>query len=128
VSAVRRLAEGKTSDRGDLLSTVNVPPKSDDGDRLVFVVETGDGRVRVASEPFRVVAPSAAVVVTGTLSSEGAECPTLRGDDGKVYSLIGAKLGKLGPGRRVQVGGTVADVSNCMQGTAIVVESVEPAK
>jgi Protein of unknown function (DUF5818) len=125
---VRRLADGRTSDRGELIATVNVPPKPDDGDKLVFVVETTDGRLRVASEPFLVVPPGAAVVVTGTLSAEGTECPTLRGDDGKLYSLTGAKLGKLGPGNHVHVEGTLADVSTCMQGTTIVVSSIAAAK
>src|SRR5271165_6923461 len=45
---VRRLADAKTSDRGELIATVNVPPKPDAGDKLVFVVETGDGRLRIA--------------------------------------------------------------------------------
>lgn len=74
------------------------------------------------------IPPGAAVIVTGTLSSEGAECPTLRGDDGKIYSLTGAKLGKLGPGSHVHVEGTLADVSTCMQGTTIVVTSIAPQK
>lgn len=127
-SELRRLADAKTSNRGELIATVNVPPRPDDGDKLVFAVETADGRVRVASEPFRVIPPGAAVIVTGTLASEGAECPTLRGDDGKLYSLTGAKLGKLGPGSHVQVEGTLADVSICMQGTTIVVLSIALAK
>jgi len=127
-SELRRLAEAKSSDRGELIATVNVPPKPDDSDKLVFAVETTDGRVRVASEPFKVIPPGAAVIVTGTLSSEGAECPTLRCDDGKIYSLTGAKLCKLGPGSHVHVEGTLADVSTCMQGTTIVVTSIAPQK
>jgi hypothetical protein len=127
-SELRRLADAKTSDRGELIATVNVPPRPDAGDKLVFAVETTDGRVRVASEPFKVVPPGAAVIVTGTLSSEGAECPMLRGDDGKVYSLTGAKLGKLAPGSHVHVEGTVAEVSTCMQGTTIVVSAITPQK
>ena len=127
-SELRRLADAKTTDRGELIATVNVPPKPDEGDKLVFAVETTDGRLRVASGAFKVVPPGAAVIVTGTLSSEGAECPMLRGDDGKVYSLTGAKLGKLGPGAHVHVEGTVAEVSTCMQGTTIVVTSITPQK
>jgi hypothetical protein len=124
----RRLSDSRTSGRGDLIATVNVPPRPDNADRLVFVVETSDGRVRVASAPFRVVPPGEAVIVTGTLSSEGAECPTLRGEDGKLYSLTGANLGKLVPGSHVRVEGTVAEMSTCMQGTTIVVLSVTPVK
>lgn len=127
-SELRRLADAKTSDRGELIATVNVPPKPEQGEKLVFAVESIDGRIRVASEPFVVVPPGAAVIVNGTLSSEGAECPTVRGDDGKLYSLAGAKLGKLGFGSRVHVEGTVAEVSSCMQGTTIVVLSITPLK
>ena len=113
-SEVRRLADARTSNRGVLLVTVNVPPKPDNSDKLLFVIETVDGRLRIASEAFRVVAPTAAISVTGTLSREGAECPALHGDDGKVYSLAPASIGKFGPGDRVHVEGTVADVLTCM--------------
>jgi hypothetical protein len=128
LAAVRRLADARTSDRGGLTAAVKVPSKPDEGDKLLFVVETTDNRVRVASEPFRVIPAGDAIIVDGTLSDEGAECPTVRGDDGKLYSLAAAKLGKLGAGVRVHVEGTIAEVSTCMQGTTIVVNSIAPAK
>src|SRR5580765_1992515 len=51
----RHLADARTSKRGDLSLTLNVPPQPANGDKLVFVVETADGRLRIASEAFRVV-------------------------------------------------------------------------
>ena len=45
----------RTSRRGDLSVTLNVPAQPENGDKLVFVVETADGRLRMASEAFRIV-------------------------------------------------------------------------
>lgn len=123
----RRLAEARTDPRGDLIATVAVPEAPATGDRLVFVVETADGRVRLVSEPFRVAPASAAIIVTGTLSTEGVECPALRGDDGKLYTLTPRDLGTFGPGDRVSVKGTVAQISICMQGATIAVSSITAA-
>ena len=117
----RHLADARTSRRGDLSLTLNVPPQPANGDKLVFVVETADGRLRMASEAFRIVPATAAITVSGTLSEEGAECPALRGDDGKLYSLTPGAIGKFQPGDHVRVEGTVADVSTCMNGTTLVV-------
>lgn len=127
-SDARHIADGRTSDRGDLSLTVNVPPPPTAADKLVFVVETADGRLRLASDGFRIVDATAAVIVIGTLSEEGAECPALRGDDGKLYSLTPGAIGKFRPGDRVRVEGTLAEVSTCMKGTTIVVSAIAPAK
>jgi Protein of unknown function (DUF5818) len=124
----RHLADARTSSRGELIVTVKVPEAPEATDKLVFVVETADGRLRVTSDPFRVVPAAAAVVVVGTLSKEGAECPTLRGDDGKLYSLTPGTTGSFAPGDRVRVEGTVAQVSTCMNGTTVVVSSIAAAK
>ena len=124
----RRLAEARTDPRGTAIATVTVPEAPPDGERLVFVVETADGRLRLVSAPFRVAPPAAAITVTGTLSNEGVECPALRGDDGKLYTLSPRAVGGFGPGDRVTVTGTVAEVSTCMQGTTIVVGTIAPAK
>jgi hypothetical protein len=67
------------------------------------------------------------ITVVGTLTSEGIECPTMRGDDGRLYTLMGS-LGPFGPGSRVRVHGRLAEVSFCMQGgVTIDVQSVQPA-
>lgn len=58
------------------------------------------------------------VCVKGTLTDEGVECQTLRGDDGKLYTLVG-DLGGFGVGDDVYVAGTVAEISFCQQGTTI---------
>lgn len=66
------------------------------------------------------------VTVTGTLTGEGAECPVLRGDNGRLYSLAG-DIGRFRPGDRIHVRGALAQVSYCMQGTTITVERVRAA-
>lgn len=65
--------------------------------------------------------------VVGTLTTQGAECPTLRGDNGQIYSLVGGTRG-FRPGDRVRVRGRVAQMSFCMQGTAVDVRSISPAR
>lgn len=69
------------------------------------------------------------VTVVGTLNDEGAECPAMQGDDGKVYTLTPrTAVGRLQAGARVRVTGTVAEMSFCQQGTTIEVTRIEPAQ
>lgn len=64
--------------------------------------------------------------VTGTITNQGAECQTLRGDNGQLFSLTGNLRG-FGPGDRVRVRGRVAEMSFCMQGTTIDVRLITSA-
>jgi hypothetical protein len=66
------------------------------------------------------------VTVVGTLTNEGAECPTLRANNGRLYTLAG-NTGPFRPGNRVRVRGRIAEMSFCMQGTTIEVEAIQPA-
>jgi Protein of unknown function (DUF5818) len=69
------------------------------------------------------------ISVVGTLTSEGVECPAMKGDDGKLYSLTPSeKIGLAAAGTRIQVEGTVAEMSICQQGITIEVTKVEPAE
>ncbi len=65
------------------------------------------------------------VTVSGTLTPEGVQCQALRGQDGRLYTLAG-NTGPFRNGDRVRVRGQVAQVSNCMQGTTISVEAIQP--
>lgn len=65
------------------------------------------------------------ITVTGTITREGVECPALRGENGRLYTLAG-DTGRFGPGDRVQVQGERAEVSSCMQGTTISVNRIRP--
>jgi hypothetical protein len=122
------VAHGRTSDRGEAFIDAKIPKAPDDGENLAFIVATADGRVTVRSELFNVVAAGAAVSVSGTLTKEGVECPAMRGDDGKLYTLLPPALGAFGPGDRVHVEGSVAEMTECQQGTTIVVTKLAPAK
>lgn len=66
------------------------------------------------------------IVVTGFLTNEGIECPTLRGEDGNLYTLVG-NLGVFRPGDRVRVRGPIPQASICMQGITIRVNTIERA-
>jgi len=128
VKDVTQIATATTSDRGTLQTDVTVPETATPGAPLLFVVETADQRTRLVSQPIEVVEAADIVTVTGTLSKEGVECPALRGDDGILYTLTPADLGAFGPGDRVTVKGTVAEVSICMQGTTLSVISLAAAQ
>ncbi len=67
------------------------------------------------------------VRVIGVLSNEGATCPTLRGEDGRLYSVDGGLQGYRG-GDRVEIIGEIAEMSVCMQGTTISPASIRPAR
>ena len=125
------IATPVASDRGTIEAAVTVPDWARPGVAMVFTVETDDGRVRLVSETFTVVAPGpapgTAVNVTGTLSSEGTECPALRGDDGTLYTLADPAAGGFKPGDRVHVTGEVASMSMCLQGITIADPTVSRA-
>lgn len=66
--------------------------------------------------------------VTGTLTREGVECPALRGDDGRLYTLATRRDLGFDPGDRVTVEGSLAEVSFCMQGRTIDVDRIRAAR
>jgi LysM repeat protein len=120
--------------RGQIDTQVQVPELSGGTPTIVFAVGHMRGRVVAYSEPFRIEqqrgrrgrsgwdGPGHADV-TGTLTRGGPECPTMRGDDGETYSLLG-DLGGFQPGDRVRVTGRVAELTSCMRGTALSVQRI----
>jgi hypothetical protein len=81
-----------------------------------------------ANQPPKKAMTSAAnstLTITGTVTRDGVECPAVRGDDGKLYTIVGAGREKLTPGVKVRITGTVAQVSTCMQGTTIEATSID---
>lgn len=122
-----------TDDRGALEVSARVPSWAEPGDSVVFALDLPGESGSVLAEPFRVVTkaeeeeepPSDEIAVTGALTDEGVECPALRGDDDRLYTLTGADLGELQAGDRVRVRGSVARFSYCMQGTTIEVREIE---
>jgi endonuclease YncB( thermonuclease family) len=65
------------------------------------------------------------VCVAGRRVSGGVECPAFRGDDGRLYTLLG-DLQALREGAPVCLCGKIARISFCMQGTTLAVTRVAP--
>lgn len=149
----RLLARTVTGSDGSSAAAVRVPGDAVPGRPYVFVAAYAPSLLQLASDTFRVTAPGAGpapagdttaggsmdtdesgdtaarageVRVTGRLTDEGVECPALRGDDGRLYTLAG-DAGGFKPGDRVTVVGTVAEMSTCMQGTTIGVRTIDRA-
>jgi LysM repeat protein len=61
--------------------------------------------------------------IVGTVPAEGATCPAMRGDDGRLYTLTG-RTGSLRSGDRIEVTGVRATASICQQGVTIAVEQL----
>jgi Protein of unknown function (DUF5818) len=76
-----------------------------------------------AEVEFSASPPGQVIKVDGVLTSEGAECPAMRADDGSVYTLLGDLKG-FGPGDRIRVEGTRQEVSICMQGLTLQVTQI----
>ncbi len=70
---------------------------------------------------------SGRLTVTGTLVGGGVECPLLRADDGRLYSLAG-DTGAFSRGERVRVEGRLAEVSICQQGATIQIRRIAEAE
>ena len=65
------------------------------------------------------------MTISGVVTNEGVECPAVRTDDGKLYTIAGKDRDKLKPGVRVKITGEIAQVSTCMQGTTINATTIE---
>lgn len=63
--------------------------------------------------------------IEGTLTNEGVECPALRANDGKLYTLTGS-LNGLKPRDRVCVVPNYIDMTYCLQGTTAHVDWISP--
>ena len=68
------------------------------------------------------IAPT--VIATGTVTNAGVECPAVRADDGKTYTVAKAQM-PLNANTHVRVVGSQAQASTCMQGTTIRSTSIE---
>lgn len=65
------------------------------------------------------------MIITGTVTDEGVECPAVRTADGRLYTVATADREKLRPGTRVRITGEIAQISTCQQGTTISAERIE---
>jgi LysM repeat protein len=117
----------RTDFRGRAIASVRIPSWAANARNFYFATETMDGSRLAVSPSFRIGQPGGPpeITVVGTLTREGAECPTLRGDDGRLYTLTSRDTSPFRPGDRVRVVGRIAEVSFCQQGTTIDVRRLE---
>lgn len=132
-----RVGETRADAGGRVRAEARVPDWARPGRELVWVLHTRDGREAFA-RGFEVIEPDGrdggddgdgdgrGTEVTGVITNEGVECPALRGEDGRLYTLAG-DTGRFGPGDRVTVRGPIAEMSFCMQGTTIEVRLIRAA-
>lgn len=116
--------------RGRVGIVVELPEWARPGREVYFALQMRGERGSAVVQPFRVsrrAARAERVAVTGTITRRGAECPIMRGDDGRNYALAGDLEG-FGPGDRVNVEGRLAEVSTCMEGTTIDIRGISEAE
>ncbi len=63
--------------------------------------------------------------IEGVLTTEGVECPALRANDGKLYTLTGDLRG-FKPRDQVCIVPNYIEMSYCMQGTTVHVDWIGP--
>lgn len=122
-SELRRV---RTDADGAVSTRVAVPSWADTGREYVWVVADPSTRPRAISDRFQVTNEprNGRVTVEGRITEEGVECPAMRDNADRLYTLAGAP-DWVQPGQRVRVEGAVAEVSICQQGTTISVARIE---
>jgi hypothetical protein len=109
---------------GRLDLRLRVPAWAEPGHPYVVVIAAPGYVPRAVSEPFVVAFGGEPIRVDGRLTGEGTECITMRDHAGTLYTLAGASI-ELKAGTAVTVQGRVGEASDCAQGTALVVESIQ---
>lgn len=123
-SEYSELSRVQTDAQGSVSTSVAVPSWAESGRDYVWVVADPSTRPRAISDPFQVTGdPRAGVAVEGRITAEGVECPAMRDDADRLYTLAGAP-DWVQTGQRVRVEGTIAEISICQQGTTITVEQI----
>lgn len=129
----RAITSARVNENGVMETTVRVPARFGAGDDVVFVVDTDRGRTLKSLE-FQVTAEGGAepqVVELEGRVREGIECPVLRTPDGDRYALTSSEV-NITPGEYVEIEGTRADISYCMQGRDTIsvssIREVEPPR
>jgi len=74
--------------------------------------------------PLNTPVPST-IIATGTVTNGGTECPAVRGDDGKTYTIATPAPMPLRANTNVRAIGSAAQVSICQQGTTVKATSIE---
>ncbi len=121
------IARTEAGENGAGQTLARLPADAEAGAEWVVVARVPETGIKAVSEPFEITGTAGGkgtVQVLGILTDEGVECQALRSDKGLLYTLAG-DLGDAGPGDRVRVIGDPVEMSTCMQGTTLRVESLE---
>ena len=70
------------------------------------------------------ISMGAALVIVGTMTNEGVECPAMRGEDGQLYTLSGLPK-NIEIGDKIEITGEPQMISICQQGTTIKIGSIK---
>ena len=126
------LRDARVAADGEVTTEVTVPDWTEPGDILTFVVDTDRG-VTLKSRDFDVVRAEAedpgeeGIALEGRVA-QGVECYTLTTADGDLWSLTSDDI-RFTSGEYVEVEGTRAEASFCMQGIGTVaVEDIEEVR
>ena len=116
----------RTNSRGELVATVDVPDWAHTAHYEVVMI-LGEDFVPVAvSDPFHVSDAEGFVQREGVIGTAWPGCPSLVGDHGVTYALVGPKARTLqaSEGHRMVIEGRIVE-GTCTQQYAIEVESME---
>ena len=112
------LTQAEPDADGLLSATVALPSWATPDLKHFFFLAGFDQRPFVTSHEFHVADEEGVFRVEGEISDEGLTCPTLRNDDGRLYTLGGNTEG-LTAGSRVVLRATLSDEPLCDEGVAI---------
>lgn len=115
-----------TDQRGEFSITVTVPAWASRELIHRFIVFDYYFVPIAWSEVFHVTDRDGILVREGEVVNPGTACPTIRSDDGLLYSLTG-RVPELQSGTRLSVEARLATSSECGEGTVIQVIRIAPA-
>ena len=128
-SSFEVLSQFVTDQNGEMSQVVQIPSWAAPDRTHFFVLVDVYFRPLAVSEAFHVTDQDGTLVRRGRITDEGGSCLTMReeGESQELYALIGDTQG-LKPGDDVVVEGTLAESSDCTEGTTVRVTRIEPSE
>jgi hypothetical protein len=116
----------QTNGRGELTANVQVPEWAHTTHYEVIMILAEDFMPIAVSDPFHVTDAEGMVTRTGTIGMAWPGCPSLIGDHGVTYAIVGPNAMSLmaSQGHRMELKGRVVE-GVCAQGIGLDVESME---
>ena len=126
-SSFEVLSRFVTDQNGEMSQVVEIPSWAMSDRTHFFVLVDVYFRPLAISEAFHVTEQDGTLVRKGRITDESGSCLTMReeGESQGLYALLGDTHG-LKPGEDVVVKGTLAEFSDCTEGSAIQLTGIEP--